>query len=225
MQLLVFDIDGTLVDSQALILAAQREAFEACGWPVPTRERSLSIVGLSLHEAFTALVGPDGPVADLAEAYRRAFAGLREDPAQSEPLFPGVADTILALSRRDDVVLGIATGKSRRGVSHLVERQGWGAVFATIQTADDAPSKPHPAMLLQAMVETGHEPHRSTMIGDTTFDVTMAKAAGIASVGVTWGYHPVQALIEAGAGTIIEAMADLPGVLGLDAPGRRAGGG
>jgi phosphoglycolate phosphatase len=214
-QLVVFDVDGTIVDSQAIIVEAQARAFAACGLPAPTRERSLSIVGLSLQEAFTVLVGPAGPVEALAEEYKAAFGALRQDPAWAEPLFPGLEAMIAALAGRNDVVLGIATGKSRRGVSYLVERHGWAGVFATVQTADDAPSKPDPAMLLQAMAQTGIASSRTTMIGDTTFDMAMSCAAGVRPIGVTWGYHPVSALREAGADTVISRIGELPPLLGL----------
>lgn len=217
MQLLVLDVDGTLVDSQALIVEAQRRAFAACGLRAPTRERSLSIVGLSLLEAFTVLVGREGPVERLAEEYRLAFTDLRQDSTWQEPLFPGIETFIARMSRRDDLLLGIATGKSRRGVAHLVERHGWDRIFSTVQTADDAPSKPDPGMLMQAMAETGIEPARTTMLGDTTFDMDMARAAKVRPVGVTWGYHPVAALREAGAGTLISGIGELPPLLGLDA--------
>ena len=205
MKLIVFDVDGTLVDSQHLIVAAQRTAFAAPGLPAPSREQSLSVVGLSLVQAFTALVWPAGPVEGLAESYRQAFQRLRADPAYHEPLFPG-ADALLAeLAGRDDVRLGIATGKSRRGVAHLIERNRWEGLFATIQTADDAPSKPHPAMLHQAMAETGVGPPDSVMVGDSTFDMAMAHAAGMAAIGVSWGYHAPRALEAAGAEVIVDS--------------------
>jgi phosphoglycolate phosphatase len=216
-QLVVLDVDGTLVDSQALIVAAQRRAFEACGLPAPTRERSLSIVGLSLTEAFTALVGPRGPVPDLAAAYKEAFAALRADPSIPEPLFPGAADLVRRLHAHPDIALGIATGKSRRGVAHLIAREGWDAVFRTVQTADDAPSKPHPAMLVQAMAETGIGPAATSMVGDTSFDMDMARAAHVRAIGVSWGYHPVAALKEAGAETVIDRLESLDALLGLAA--------
>lgn len=217
MQLVVFDVDGTLVDSQALIVAAQRSAFAACGLPAPTRARSLSIVGLSLTEAFTALVGPRGPVAALVEAYRDAFAALRADPAHREPLFPGIEGLVRRLRTTDGVLLGIATGKSRRGVAHLVERFGWEHAFATVQTADDAPSKPDPGMLLQAMAAVGIGPSRTAMIGDTSFDMAMARAAQVRAIGVSWGYHPAPALVEAGAATVVDSADELPPLLGLTA--------
>jgi phosphoglycolate phosphatase len=218
LRLVIFDVDGTLVDSQNMIVAAQREAFAACGLEPPSRARSLSIVGLSLAEAFTALVGADGPIEALAEAYKAAFGRLRADPACEEPLFPGAEALIARLAARSDIMLGIATGKSRRGVAHILETHGWTDVFATVQTADDAPSKPDPTMLRQALADTGIQADSAVMIGDTSFDMGMAKAARLHAVGVSWGYHPVAALREAGADTIIDSFEAFDTVLASTAP-------
>ena len=222
MKLVLFDVDGTLIDSQNVIVADQRMAFAACGLETPSRERSLSIVGLSLVEAFTVLVGPKGPIERLVEAYKDAFHTLRQDPANAEPLFPGVERCLDWLDGREDVVLGIATGKSRRGVAHLLDRHGWHDTFSVIQTADDAPSKPHPGMILQAMKETGAGPHDTVMVGDSSFDMGMARAAGVLPVGVSWGFQPVAALAEAGAGPIVHSYAELETVLRefLDSPSK-----
>jgi phosphoglycolate phosphatase len=207
-KLIVFDVDGTLVDSQDLIVAAQREAFRTHGLTQPSRERSLSIVGLSLLQAMRVLA-PEGPAESLVEGYKAAFQRLRADPAYREPLFPGAAELLDELSRRDDVVLGIATGKSRRGVAHLLDRHGWERIFATIQTADEHPSKPHPSMLERALAETGVEPRDAVIIGDSTFDMAMARAAGIGAIGVSWGYHRPEALIETGAEVIVHSYREL----------------
>jgi phosphoglycolate phosphatase len=213
LNLILFDVDGTLVDSQNIIVAAQHAAFAAFGLEPPSRERSLSIVGLSLNEAFTVLWGPKAPIEGLVEAYKEAFATLRTDPAHAEPLFPGALDCLESLRRRDDVLLGIATGKSRRGVAHLLDRHGWRSVFSIIQTADDAPSKPHPAMIRQAMAELGVQPERTVMVGDSSFDMEMARAAGVLPIGVSWGFQPVAALRAAGADVIVDSYADLQKIL------------
>jgi phosphoglycolate phosphatase len=209
LHLILFDVDGTLVDSQRMILAAQRAAFEAHGLQVPGRDQILSIVGLSLVETFTVLVGPNGPVASLAQAYRDAFSLLRTDPAYAEPLYPGAAACLDRLRRRGDVCLGIATGKSRRGVVHLLDRHGWTDMFHVVQTADDAPSKPHPAMIEQAMAETGAAPSATLMVGDSSYDMAMARAAGALPIGVAWGFQPVQKLRDAGADRVVHSFQEL----------------
>jgi phosphoglycolate phosphatase len=218
-KLILFDVDGTLVDSQHLIIAALGTAFSAHGLEPASRERSLSIVGLSLVEAFTVLVGAEGPVDSLVQAYRDAFNGLRADPANDEPLYPGATACLDALSRRDDVVLGIATGKSRRGVNHLLEQHGWRDLFATVQTADDAPSKPHPAMIEQAMAEVGVAAPDTMMVGDSSFDMAMAQAAGVRPIGVSWGFQSVEMLEKAGAEFIAHSYPELLELLeGMLAP-------
>jgi phosphoglycolate phosphatase len=212
MKLVILDCDGTLVDSQNGICEAMVHAFSGFGLTVPTRAETLAVVGLSLPEAF-AVLAPDQDEAvraGLAERYRTAFVELKRDPAHHEPLFEGVSAAIEAFAARDDILLGIATGKSRRGIDRLFEREGWAPHFLTLQTADDHPSKPHPAMVLAAMAETGLDPERSVMVGDTTFDVEMARAAGVGALGVAWGYHPVDELREAGAHAVIETGAHLP---------------
>lgn len=213
-KLVVFDLDGTLIDSRAIILAAQEATFRAHGLPMPDEETAISIVGLSLVEAFRTLV-PDGPYVDMAATYKTAFQDLRVRKAVAEELFPGAAELLDRLSARDDVTLGIATGKSRRGVAHILDLHRWHGRFATIQTADDAPSKPHPAMLEQALAETGHDVGRSVMIGDTTFDILMANAAGMPSIGVPWGNHSVAALNEAGASRIVMRMEAIDATIDL----------
>lgn len=202
--LLLFDLDGTLLDSAEMILECQRLAFTAIGLPVPSRERGLSIVGLSLREAFVELVGGHGPVEDLAEAYRQSFHALRMQGAELERLFPGVKPLLAELAASEPHCLGIATGKSQRGVRAVLGSYGWEGVFRTIQTSDDAPSKPHPGMIENACRETGIAPERTVMIGDSSFDMKMAKAAGAHAIGVSWGFQGVDLLRETGADEIVE---------------------
>ena len=216
MKLVIFDCDGTIVDSQSGIVLSMNHAFEVLKLTPPTRAQTLAVVGLSLPEAFAALA----PKADyetrreLAEHYKSAFRDMNRDPAEHEVLFPGAKEAIAALAAREDVVLGIATRKSKRGVDRLIEREGWHGHFVTIQTADDHPSKPHPSMIRQAMSETASGPSDTIMIGDTTYDIEMARAAGAGAIGVTWGYHRKDELVEAGAHLIIDGYEALPG--GLD---------
>jgi phosphoglycolate phosphatase len=211
-KLILFDVDGTLVDSQHLILAALGMAFSANGLAMPSRARALSIVGLSLSEAFMVLAGVDGPVESLAQAYREAFSRLRSDPTNEEPLYPGAAACVAGLFDRG-VALGIATGNSRRGVRHLLDRLSWHHMFATIQTADDAPSKPHPAMIEQAMAAIGISPADTVMVGDSCYDMAMARSAGALPIGVAWGFQSVEALREAGADRIVHSYPELRAVL------------
>ncbi|MCZ8183159.1 MAG: HAD-IA family hydrolase [Beijerinckiaceae bacterium] len=214
-QLLLFDVDGTLVNSEAIILTAQAQTFAAVGLPAPSRERGLSIVGLSLHEAFTVLVGSGGPVEALVAAYREVFHALRKAGTIPEPLYPGAASLLAGAGADPRFRLGIATGKSRRGVAALLDAHGWHDLMATIQTADDAPSKPHPGMILQASAATGIPLGETVMIGDSVFDMQMARAAGARAIGVAWGFQPVEALREAGAEVIAHNFDDLARILRL----------
>jgi phosphoglycolate phosphatase len=211
LKLVIFDCDGTLVDSQHMILAAMTRAYEAHAIPLPAREVLLSVIGLSLTEAFTKLGNGDArfPVASLAEHYRDAFHAMRAPGAPVEPLYPGAADAVRVLARRADVVLGIATGKSQRGVRLVLGHHGLLDHFITIKTADDAPSKPDPGMVLGAMREAGVAAADTIVVGDTVYDIAMARAAGAAGLGVTWGYHPAAALSEAGALKVIDAFPTL----------------
>ncbi len=204
MKLALFDVDGTLVDSKAMIHASVQAAFSAEGLPVPDRTRSLSVVGLSLHSAMRTLAPDQEParIERLADAYKQAFWDLRSANAHPEELFEGAIELLRKLHARDDVVLGIATGKSRRGVAHVIEKHGFDGWFATIQTADDHPSKPHPSMIVTALSETGLPAEATIMIGDTSFDIEMARAAGVWAAGVAWGNHHADLLARAGAHTI-----------------------
>ena len=211
-RLAVFDCDGTLVDSQANICVACERAFEASGVVPPSRAAIRRIVGLSLVEAMRVLVpqADDATHHALAERYKQIFRAMRTDGTLiDEPLFDGIADVLRSLVD-EGWMLGVATGKSDRGLAHILEHHSITDRFVTLQTADRHPSKPDPAMLLAAMVEAGANPQETAMIGDTSFDMAMAKAAGARAVGVAWGYHGVHELADAGADVVADTVADLP---------------
>ena len=204
-RLALFDCDGTLVDSQAAICRAMDECFGTHGLTPPDRAATRRIVGLSLPHAMRALI-PDGEAGlhhALAESYKSAFQRHRAEGLVEEPLFEGLAEAIDALEA-DGWLLGVATGKSDRGLRLCLERHGLHARFVTLQTADRHPSKPDPAMLHAAIAEAGATAESTVMIGDTSFDMLMARAGGAHALGVGWGYHDAEELREAGAAEVVE---------------------
>ena len=201
LRLVIFDVDGTLVDSQNDIVDALSHAFVLVGRAIPDRAALLSGVGLSLEVLMPRLV-PDADSATHATmitAYKEAYMSLRAQAgvALSSPLYPGALDVLHRLDALPDVVLGIATGKSKRGLDKLIEGHGLEGLFVTQQVADFHPSKPHPSMIETAMAEAGADAAQTIMIGDTSFDMEMAQAAGVSGIGVTWGYHPRASLVAA----------------------------
>lgn len=216
-RLAVFDCDGTLVDSQANICRAMAAAFVSARLPEPDPRDVRRIVGLSLVEAVARLAPDHDP--DLhgrvADDYKLHFRAMRTNGALlDEPLFPGIADAITTLLDRG-WLLGVATGKSDRGLSLLLAHHGLDRHFVTLQTADRHPSKPHPSMLATAMADAGAVPARTVMIGDTSFDMAMAVNAGVHAVGVGWGYHAPRELHDAGADAICDDALALPDLLEL----------
>ncbi len=199
-RLAVFDCDGTLVDGQAAVCDAMDAAFAAHGLPAPDRHLVRRSVGLSLPQAVRALL-PDADETlqqGLDHAYRTAFRTAREAGQLVEPLYAGVRELLDAL-RDDGWLLGVATGKSDRGLEHCLATHGLSRHFVTLQTADRHPSKPHPAMLDAALFEAGALPQHAVMIGDTAYDMVMAVGAGVRALGVDCGYHTPAELTEAGA--------------------------
>ncbi|MDE9451100.1 HAD-IA family hydrolase [Aliiroseovarius sp. Z3] len=217
LRLAVFDVDGTLIDSQDFIVEAMNRAFGAMGVTLPTRAEVLSIVGLSLHDAIRRLVPSMSPteVTEASQQYKDMFIQLRAEKGgeASAPMYPGARAALEHLHKRDDVLLGVATGKARRGLDHAYDAHDLRHFFVTSQTADSHPSKPHPSMLQAALAETGADATNAVMIGDTSFDIEMGRAAGYRTIGVTWGYHPRERLVTAGADLLIDTYADLAAAL------------
>jgi phosphoglycolate phosphatase len=213
-RLALFDCDGTLVDSQHNICIAMEHAFSRVKLDPPPREATRRVVGLSLVEAMQNLL-PDadhGTHYALAEEYKNAFQSLRGRGMIEEPLFEGIIDALASLEAQG-WMLGVATGKSDRGLDLCLRHHGIHARFVTLQTADRHPSKPHPSMVHQAMADAGAAPETTVVIGDTSFDMMMARAAGARALGVDWGYHPRAELRAAGANAIARHPNEICGLM------------
>jgi phosphoglycolate phosphatase len=221
-RLCIFDCDGTLVDSQHEIIAAMQQAFVDSGLAEPTAEAIRHIVGLSLRDAVLALLPPTATVtvSEVAAAYVAALAAVRGPAGPMQPLYPGVREALEGLEA-DGWILGIATGKSRAGLLITLAEHDLTDRFATLQTADVVAGKPSPDMVLNAVAETGARMSETVMVGDTVYDVLMARSAGAAAIGVGWGYHPRAALTAAGASHIVDSFADLVAHLQTWRPARR----
>lgn len=210
LRLAVFDCDGTLVDSQHSIVSAMHAACAHHNFDIPSAEAVRRVVGLPLEVAIRRLV-PGVDVAfsqEVSETYKAAFFDLRQAGGVQEPLFPGIADVMDRLDAAQ-WLMGIATGKSHRGLVSTLEHHDIYDRFVTHQTADRAQGKPHPDMMHRAMNETGAVAEHTVMIGDTTFDIEMANNAGVCAIGVAWGYHDVQELMDAGAATVVHSADEL----------------
>jgi len=217
----VFDCDGTLVDSGATIYAALSDTFRQRGLEIPHPQIARRVIGLSLVEAMAGLL-PDANANEhfeLAEQYKRNFMALRIAGRVEEPLFEGVIELLDALEE-NGWLLAVATGKSDRGLKHCLDQHGVHARFVSLQTADRHPSKPHPAMVEEAIADAGAAPETTVVIGDTSFDMAMAAAAGAMPIGAAWGYHEADELIEAGAVAVAERPLDVLDLIREHADGR-----
>ncbi len=227
LRLVMFDFDGTLVDSQWAIAQVMGEAFASVGLPAPEVGRVRRVIGLRLEAAIARLLpadladghAEDGLTARLAARYREAFFRLHARPEFHEPLIDGAKNALEALDH-PKVFLGIATAKGRRALAASLERHGIARHFATLKTADDGPGKPHPQILLDAMAEFGVAPARTLVVGDTTYDMELAVNAGARALGVAWGYHAPQDLLAAGAERVLESFADMTlALIGIEGVG------
>ena len=209
-RLAVFDCDGTLVDGQADVCWAMERAFTRAGLPAPDNHAIRRSVGLSLPAAVRSLAPDltDDQNRTVTEFYRSSFRARREEGLLDEPLYDGIADLLRGL-HGEGWQLAVATGKSDRGLAACLASHGIADLFVSLQTADRHPSKPHPAMLEAAMFEAGAQAHEAVMIGDTSFDMVMARSIGVAAIGVGWGYHDPAELLASGARTVAETAAAL----------------
>lgn len=214
LKLAVFDCDGTLVDSQHSIVSAMHGACDAHDVDRLDAYEIRRVVGLPLFDAIARLFPhlSEQTCEEMMESYKDSFFESRQKGEVEEPLYPGTKDCISFLDGAG-WLLGVATGKSRRGLLATLERHDLLAPFITLKTADLTLGKPHPDMLLEAMAETGTRAENTIMIGDTTFDMEMAKNAKTRAIGVSWGYHEVEELMDSGAEKVVHSYQELTDVL------------
>ena len=213
-RLLVFDWDGTLADSEQRIVAAAQSAIETLSLPARSHEQVREIIGLAMSEACRTLFP------DMAKDQEHRFiASYREyylrNTGNPIPLFPGAKGVLRGLTEQR-YRLAVATGKGRRGLDRDIADHGLGALFSTTRCADDAPSKPHPKMLMDIMDELQVAGAETLMIGDTVYDMEMARNAGVAYVAVGSGVHDRQRLLESDPLALLDSVADLPAWLSSD---------
>ncbi|MDD5612572.1 MAG: HAD-IA family hydrolase [Gallionella sp.] len=212
--LIVFDWDGTVMDSTAVISSSIQAACRDLGLPVPSDEAARHVIGLGLEDVLRHAV-PDAPEAmdgPLVERYRHHF--LAQDMAI--PLFEGARETIIELYE-GGFSLGVATGKSRAGLERVMESTGMKRYFHATRTADQTFSKPHPAMLFELMDELEASAERTLMVGDTTHDLLLAQNAGVDALAVGFGAHPPEQLLELRPLALLDDFAQLRAWFGENA--------
>ena len=201
LKLAIWDVDGTIIDSRKMIQSAMSRAFRRAGLGDIDYDRTRTIVGLELSEAISRLAPPDygdERVLKLGTYYKEAFVEQRLEPGFEEPLYDGALETIELLVSHG-WLLGVATGKARRGLDIVFNHHGLHRHFDTFQTVDGGAGKPHPRMILDAMSETGVEAENTVMIGDTSFDMEMARNAKVKALGVSWGFHTPDEITSGGS--------------------------
>ncbi|MBE1237121.1 HAD-IA family hydrolase [Phaeovibrio sulfidiphilus] len=216
LELVVWDVDGTLVDSRQFILDTMTESFRRCELEVPSIDRISAIIGLSLTEGIEHLL-PEPQKArarEVTDVYRDIYFTTRARPDFQEDLFAGMAKILDDLEKRE-IPMAIATGKSRRGVEAFLKRFDLEGRFVSVCTPDDGPGKPNPWMIREALDVVGADPARSVMIGDAVYDMQMAVSAGVVGIGVSWGNQPPEALKSAGAYVVAGNAAGLESLLDM----------
>jgi len=209
--LVVFDCDGTLVDSAHNVVACMGTAFDAAGLRVPEDNLIRRTIGLNPDDAVRHLAGQplsDTLLEQVVADYKQAFFQRRLQADHHEPLFTGTKETLDALAARN-IAMAVATGKSLRGVNAVIAQHGLEDYFISLQTPDHNPGKPHPQMLEKAMLAAGAMPEQTFMVGDTSFDMMLAKNAGCRGIGVNWGYHDAAELMDSGAERLIDQFDEL----------------
>ena len=205
MKLALFDCDGTLVDSGRLIHEVMIRTFEHHGHERPHYDATKSIIGLTLDTAIARIMGVevDDHIRAMMQHYKDIYGPVRQEPGFQEPLYDGIDEMMAALVAREDVLIGAVTGKARKGLDLIRTAHGFEDIFFVSRTADDCPSKPHPAMVLECCAETGIDPQDTLVVGDAIYDMQMARSAKAGAIGVAWGYSTADALRQHGAQDVL----------------------
>ncbi len=207
-KLVIFDWDGTLMDSAGDIVDAIQQSIAAMQLPKRDDRSVRRMIGLGLEDAFTRLF-PEierGALLQVAEEYRRRFGLRTQVYGQAFPGVEAMLDELASAQRQ----LAVATGKSRRGLDKALDTTGWHTRFVATRCADETAPKPSPKMLHELLDELQLAPEQALMIGDTTYDMDMARQAGMDAVAVSWGVHEVDELVSAGALSVLDDLATLP---------------
>ncbi|MES9971810.1 MAG: HAD-IA family hydrolase [Candidatus Thiodiazotropha sp.] len=207
-ELLIFDWDGTLMDSEAHIIECVEAAVRDLKLPLPSQDAIRDIIGLGLHEAVNTLFpgSREGLDLEMAARYRVHFFKDNTTPSQ---LFEGTREVLQGLLQQG-YMLAVATGKGRKGLDYALQSTGLGELFHLTRCADETFSKPHPEMLNQILEQTGVEPQQALMIGDTEYDLEMAVNAGIPSLGVTYGTHSLERLLKHKPLACVDRVTEIP---------------
>lgn len=207
MKLVLFDCDGTLVDSAATIHETMRRTFLHFNKPEPALSATKAIMGLTLDIAIARMDGKphvDDEALAMTAHYKSLFTVVRQAPDYKEaPLFDGIRTVVERLAAEDTILMGAVTGKSRRGLDSMMDVHGFRPYFKVSRTADDCPSKPHPSMVIECCDEMGMRPEQAIVIGDAIYDMQMAKSAGAKAIGVSWGSATADQLMASGADAVV----------------------
>lgn len=214
LRLAVFDLDGTLLDSASSIVTGVLDCWEVCGFPTPDAEQVRRIIGLPWDQSVRLLLpgAGDEEFARIRTYHDEIARGERTRPYRDLTLFSGVPEILDALDKAG-YLLAIITSRSTGRLNELLEAQGIGNRFVSLKTTDNGPGKPNPYLMNQTLSETGVNCEETVMVGDTTFDMLMARSAGTSAIGVSWGVHERDELQEAGALHVVDDMHELPAAI------------
>ncbi|MCJ8324850.1 MAG: HAD-IA family hydrolase [Rhizobiales bacterium] len=216
-KLVIFDLDGTLIDGAQACIPAMQHAFRTVNLPVPNAVQVKNMIGLSITPAIYHILSSfndirhvsESEVEQIGDIYKDYFYQSRIANKHQSPIYSGALKCLAKLHANPNILLSIATGKSRRGVNAFLDKYELNNLFSTSWCATECHSKPHPEMIDQAMNTLGIDAENTIMVGDTEFDMQMAKNAKVHAIGVDWGYHSQELMLKSGANQIVDNFEQL----------------